>query len=173
MAVSPSEAAQLLLGCVCDALSNDGRAVCKCYQTIGVPVIVRCCECDDGDFLGTGELSIHFRRLFDADPSSLLEIQRVRPCKGGVTAAQYRLVLARCFPTINEHGELPDPADLEDAAADQHRDIELVWWALACCSDIDLRIDDVGIDLAPQIGCSLIYADVTVAVHVPAPSASF
>lgn len=161
-----SETAQKLLDCVCDALDADLRPVCKCYQTVGTPVIVTCCECDDE---GTnGELSIHFRRLYDADPSTLNEVQRIRPCKGGVTAAQYRLVLARCFPTITERGELPSVEYLEESADNLQRDSELMWQALACCTGMDIRIDDVSVDLGPSGGCSIVFADVTAAVRVPA-----
>ncbi len=158
--------ADSLLTCVSDALSDDLRPVCKVYQTHGTPVIFQCCECDD---LGAnGEVSIHFRRLFDADPSTLNEVQRVRPCKGGVTAAQFRIVLARCRPIINEHGEIPEPDALTEHTQDQLRDVELLWQSLACCSGMDLRVDDVSADLSDPGTCSVIYAEITVAIAVPA-----
>lgn len=161
-----AETAQSLLTCVEDALEVDLRPVCKVYQTIGTPVIFTCCECDDE---GTnGELSIHFRRMFDAESSTLNEVQRVRPCKGGVVAAQFRLVLARCFPTINERGELPDVEFLNDAADNLHRDSELMWQALACCTGLDIKIDDLSVDLGPKTGCSISFADVTTPIRVPA-----
>lgn len=165
MAKTLSQVAQTLLDCVCDALSADLRPVCECYQALGTPVILSCCDCDDE---ANGELSIHFRRLFDADPSTLLENQRVRPCKGGATAAQFRLVLARCRPILNDKGELPPKDEITDAANDQIRDTELMWQALACCSELDLRIDDISADLSEPGMCSIIYADVTVAMTVPA-----
>lgn len=169
MALSITEASSRLLDCVCDALALDLRPVCKCYQALGTPVIFSCCECDEEGIEGAnGELSIHFRRLFDADSSTLDEVQRVRPCRGGVLAAQYRLVLARCRPIINEHGELPPPEDITEAAQDQIRDTELLWQSLACCAGLTLRIDDVSADLSEPGTCSVIYADVTVAVGVPA-----
>lgn len=165
MADALSVVANRLLEVVADALSDDLRPVCKVYQALGTPVIFTCCDCDDGE--GNGELSIHFRRLFDADSETLDEVQRVRPCKGGVTAANVRLVLARCRPLLNEQGELPDPETITEAANDQIRDGELMWQALAC-SGLSLRIDDISADLSEPGTCSLIYADVTVAVRVPA-----
>lgn len=153
-----------LLTCVTDALSDDLRPVCKAYQTHGTPVIFQCCDCDDE---ANGEISVHFRRLFDAEASSLDEVRRVRPCRGGVTAAQFRLVLARCRPILNEHGEIPEPEVLTDHTQDQLRDIELLWQSLSCCG-LDLRIDDVSADLSEPGTCSIIYADVTVNVSVPA-----
>jgi len=159
-----ADTANEILSAVSDALSDDLRPVCKSYMALGTPIILNCCECEDEV---NGELSIHFRRLFDADPSSLNEVQRVRPCKGGKTAAQFRLVLARCRPIINEHGELPPPESITEAAEDQIRDSELLWQSLAC-TDMDLRIDDVSIDLSDPGMCSVIFADITVAVLVPA-----
>jgi hypothetical protein len=162
-------AADRLLSAVSDALSDDLRPVCKVYQTHGIPVIFQCCECADPE-LGdeaNGELSIHFRRLFDADPSTLDEVRRIRPCKGGVTAAQFRLVLARCRPTINEKGEIPPPEELTEHTEDQLRDVELLWQSLACVGT-EIRIDDVTADLSDPGTCSIIFADVTVQVEIPA-----
>jgi hypothetical protein len=161
--------ADRLLTAVSDALSDDLRPVCKVYQTHGIPVIFQCCECEDPD-LGdeaNGEISIHFRRLFDADSSTLDEVRRVRPCRGGVTAAQFRLVLARCRPIINEHGEIPSPEELTEHTQDQLRDAELIWQGLAC-SGMNVRIDDVSADLSDPGTCSVMFADITVEVSVPA-----
>lgn len=160
--------AETLLTCVSNALSADFRPVCKVYQTHGTPVIFQCCACEDGDDGANGEVSIHFRRIFDAESASLDEVRRVRPCRGGVLAAQFRLVLARCRPIIDEQGEIPDPEVLTDHTQDQLRDIELLWQSLACCSGLTLRIDDVSADLSDPGTCSIIYADVTVEVSVPA-----
>lgn len=161
-----SEVSETILECVTDALSDDLRPVCKSYRAIGTPVIFTCCECDD--FGSNGEVSIHLRRLYDADPASLDEVQRIRPCHGGATAAQFRVVLARCRPIIDEHGELPEPEVITEAANDLTRDVELLWQSLACCSGVDLRIDDVSVDLSEPGTCSIVYADLTVGVLVPA-----
>lgn len=165
MAETLNHAAQRVLECVSDALDDVMRPVCKVYQSLGTPVIYTCCECDDEG--ANGELSIHFTRLFDADASTLEEVVRTRPCRGGVIAAQFRLVLARCAPTIDERGEIPDPQVVADAAVEQMWDSELIWNTLACCTDLRLRIDDISPDLGPMGGCSIVYADITVEVEVP------
>lgn len=157
--------ADRLLTAVSDALSDDLRPVCKTYQTHGIPVIFQCCECEDDDE-ANGEVSIHFRRLYDSD-SDLDEVRRVRPCRGGMTAAQFRIVLARCRPILNERGEIPDPDTLTEHTEDQLRDIELLWQALAC-SGMDLRIDDITADLSDPGTCSVMFVDLTVQVSVPA-----
>lgn len=169
MVRSIAAVADTMLNAVSDALSLDLRPVCKTYQSVGLPMIFSCCECEGGS---NGELSLHFRRLFDADPSNLIEVQRVRPCKGGVIAAQYRMVLARCAPIIDEHGEIPDPDDQTDASDEQARDVELLWQALAC-SGLNIRIDDISIDGVPQGGCSVVFADITVQVDIPALPVDF
>lgn len=161
--------ADRLLKTVSDALSDDLRPVCKVYQTHGIPVIFQCCECEDPELgdKANGEISIHFRRLMDADPSGLDEVRRIRPCHGGVTAAQFRMVLARCRPTIDEQGYPPPPDTLTEHTEDQLRDVELVWQSLAC-SGLDLRIDDVSADLSDPGPCSVLFVDLTVQVRIPA-----
>ena len=159
-----SETACMLLDYVANALDADLRPVCKVYQTVGTPVILTCCECEEGT---NGELSIHFTRLFDAESDTLLEVQRIRPCRGGVTAAQYRLVLARCYPTIDERGEIPEPDVLEAVADEFQRDAELMWQSLACSGE-SMRIDDLSVDLGPKAGCAVMSIDVTIQVLVPA-----
>ena len=160
--------ADILLNAVADALSDDLRPVCKAYQTHGIPVIFMCCECED-DEEANGEVSIHFRRLFDANPSGLDEVRRIRPCHGGTTAAQFRIVLARCRPIIDEKGEIPPPETLTEHTQDQLRDVELLWQSIACCG-MDVRIDDVSADLSDPGNCSVTFMDVTVQVYVPALS---
>jgi hypothetical protein len=156
-----------LLDAVADALAADLRPVCKVYQTHGIPVIFMCCECDEEG--ANGEVSIHFRRLYDAEANSLDEVRRIRPCKGGVTAAQFRIVLARCRPIIDEKGEIPTPEELTDHTQDQLRDVELLWQSLACCG-MDVRIDDVSADLSEPGMCSVTFVDLTVQVQIPALS---
>lgn len=167
MASTITETVQALLSCVCDALVEDGRPVCSCYQAIGTPVILQCCECEDGT--SNGELSVHVRRVFDAD-QDLIEVQRTRPCSRGMLAAQLRFVLARCRPIIDEHGELPSHEEITDYAEDQVRDIEIMWRALTCCPDgLRIRVDDISVDLSEPGTCSVVYADVTVEIALPKP----
>lgn len=163
MANGLQDTSETLLGAVTGVLEAALRPVCKSYTSLGTPTILSCCECDDE---GTnGEVSVHFRRLFDADASTLLEIQRVRPCRGGVTAAQFRVVLARCSPIINNQGELPSPDEFTDAANDQMLDAELLWQG-ALESGLELRIDDISVDLSEPGMCSIVFMDVTAAVRV-------
>ena len=166
-------AARLLVACS-EALRDDGRPVCKVYQTHGIPIIPFCCECDDPE-LGedaNGEISIHFRRLFDADPTSIEEVRRLRPCRSSTTAAQFRIVLARCRPIINQDGEIPTPEELTEHTLDQLRDVELLWYALAN-SDEEIRIDDVSPDLSEPGTCAVIYADLSVRVDANCPPGEF
>ena len=110
---------------------------------------------------------LHVRHLFDADSGTLEEIRRVRPCRNSTTAAQFRMVLARCRPIINSDGEIPPPDVLTDHTQDQLRDAELIWQALACWGE-EIRIDDVSADLSDPGTCSVMFVDFTVRVNVPA-----
>ena len=169
MADSIRFVSETLLGCVSGALEDDLRPVCSSYHALGTPVILQCCECDEGS---NGELSIHLQRVYDADSQTLDEVQRVRPCRGGVTAAHFRIVLARCKPIIDERGEMPSHDVITQYAEDQMRDVDLLWGSLVCCADFPVRVDDVSVDLSEPGTCSLIYADVTVEVRVPPPPPS-
>lgn len=141
--------------------------MCKVYQTHGIPVILQCCECDDPDLEGgNGELSIHFRRLYDADSATLDEVRRIYPCRRGYTAARFRMVLARCRPILNEHGEIPPPDELTEHTQDQLRDAELLRAALVCSGE-EIRVDDVSADLSDPGPCSVMFVDLTVRVEVP------
>jgi hypothetical protein len=148
--------------------------VCKVYQTHGIPVILQCCECED-PALGeeaNGEISIHFRRLFDADRDTVEEVRRLRPCRGGTTAAQFRIVLARCRPILDQNGEIPTPEELTEHTFDQLRDVELLWYALANSGE-EIRIDDVSADLSDPGTCSVIFADLSVRVEATCPPGEF
>lgn len=167
MANTLAVVAERLLTAVSDALSDDLRPVCKVYQTHGTPVIFRCCDCHEAGDGANGEVSIHLRRIYDADANTLDEVRRIRPCRGGAVAARFRIVLARCRPIIDENGEIPEPEELTEHTQDQLRDVELLWQSLAC-SGLDVRIDDISPDLSDPGTCSIIYADLSVAIAVPA-----
>lgn len=165
MANTLTQVAAAILDCVSAAMEDHLRPLCKVYKTVGAPVIGTCCECDDEG--ANGELSIHLMRVFDADQNTLDEIRRVRPCRPGVTAARFRLVLARCMPTISEHGEIPAPEDLEEVAISQMWDAEVMWQALTCCPDFRLVIDDLTTDENPMGGCATLFIDITAEVRIP------
>lgn len=165
MAEDISTTSDLLLDCVCTALSTAGRPVCECYTTVGDPMIAICCECDPGV---SGEVSIHLDRLYEVDPTTLLSVFRVRPCKRGTVAGDFVIVLTRCWPTVNEAGEIPDTEDQDAGARDLHDDAAIVWNALACCTGLRLLINEISVDAPPQAGCSILTARVT-AELIPRP----
>jgi hypothetical protein len=162
--------ADALLDCVCAALADIGRPTCACFNVIGDPMVIQatCCECEPGT---TGELTIHLERLYDVDPTTLSPVDRVRPCKRSTVAADFAFVLTRCYPTVTEDGQLPDPEDQDAAARDLNQDAAAIWTALTCCEGVDPRIiREVAVEAAPQAGCSAVLARVTIPVN-PRPVA--
>lgn len=152
-----------LLACACGALEDAERPACACYATIGPPVVGLCCEC--GDEGTTGELTINFEDLYPADAETLQRTNRVYPCRGGVRAADITLVLSRCFPTVDEAGQMPDPTAVQEAADELHRDADILWQAITCCAGISRLVwRGLSVDSDPEGGCSMIAARVTVEV---------
>lgn len=162
MAADLTTTSTTLLDCVCDALATAGRPVCSCYATIGAPIIANCCECATDT---TGEAVISFERMYEADPQTLLQVDRVRPCKGGIKVAEFNLFVSRCYPTLDEQGNLPTPEEQDEAALNLNTDVEIVWHALTCCGhDSPLRVIEIVVDSDPEGGCSALSARVAVEV---------
>jgi len=156
---------QEILDCICDSLAEQNRPVCECYATVGVPMVSNCCECELDT---TGEVSISLLSVQDVDPNTFSVSARRRPCKGGQVAATFQIVLARCFPTITEEGEVPDTVDQTEAANELDIDITAIWYALTCCldNDIDRLIESVNVQTEPSGGCSFVSIRVTAAVDM-------
>lgn len=167
--------ARAILACVCEALANneaesdeDKNPVCACYATIGPPIVGgNCCECDieDSDVKGVGEATIHFERLYDADPNTFEQVPRIHPCKRGFTVADFSINVTRCYPMFNEDGSTPDIEDQDGAATDMHADVQTVYKALTCgCTDYSLVVQEVAVGAMPEAGCSVLGARITVEV---------
>lgn len=159
--------ARALLACVCEALEVDGRPVCTCHATVGPPVIGMCCNCADA---GTGmtpeSATVHFRSLFPANRDTLEPVRQFSACKKpGFLAADFTIVVTRCYPTLDESGEMPDPAEQDGAATLMHADVDTVFRALRCCADVGrLIVRSVDVDAQPEAGCAVLAARVTVEV---------
>lgn len=164
MADSIDTTARALLACVCDALEAVNRPACQCFATVGPPVVALCCSCDEDT---SGDLTIHFERLYDGDPTTLEQVDRIHPCRQSTTAADFSIVLTRCFPMINELGEMPD-SDTQDAAAlDMHQDIGTVFRALTCgCNESPLILREIAVDSMPDSGCMVLAARVSTEVSM-------
>lgn len=154
--------AHTLLDCVCAVLEEAGRPACNCYATVGPPMVGPCCECEDTGV--SGDLTINFETMYPADSRTLERVVRIYPCRAGVVAADFTVVLTRCYPTVGEDLQLPSPEEQDDAASDLHKDANLLWRALTCCPGVRLRWRDLAVDSDPEGGCSMIAARVTVEV---------
>lgn len=152
----------MILACADAALVADGAGTCTVATTIGAPAIGNCCECATGT---NGELWGHLVRLYRGDRISGAEVRNRKPCQPAFWYAQYNLTLARCFPTVGEDGELPEPADRSAAATDLHNDAATIQMALNCCDEIDEPplVEQIAVTTNPSGGCSIL----TVSVRVP------
>lgn len=158
-----NELAESLLSCVCVALEEAGRPACSCGKVVGPPVVrTPCCECDGTPGV-TGDLTINFETKYPADPETLDRVTRVYPCRRGTAnAADFTLVLTRCYPTVQEDLQLPSPEEWDEATEEFHEDVDIMWKALTCCPGVRLRWRDLVVTSDPEGGCSYLAARVTV-----------
>lgn len=111
--------------CVCRALTDEGTCGCPCKNCviIGEPANVGCC---DG-----GQLSVSLERLYihgnfpQPDNSPALCFSPL--------AADYKVTLLRCAPTVKDDGTLPSCPELSDSALSVLTDLYVVERALICC----------------------------------------
>lgn len=169
MADSIDVTARTLLACVCTRLEEDERPTCGCFATVGPPVVALCCECEKqtpgAEFTPTGEATINFVRMYDADPQTLQQVPRIHPCKRSVVVADFSIVLTRCYPMVNSDGEMPDADDQDAAATLMHADIQSVFAALTCsCNDYHLIVGEVAVDSMPEAGCAVLAVRLSVEV---------
>lgn len=159
-----------LLACVCDALADEGRPTCQCYATVGDPVIGLCCSCEGDGYSAdapTGEVTVHLEQIYDVDPATLQQVTPIRPCRKTTTAADITLVVTRCYPTVDEFGNMPDPDAADAAATLLHDDVTTVWNALTCgCFDGRMIVTQVAVGAPPEGGCAVLIARVTVEVKL-------
>lgn len=165
MAADIGTVADTLLACVCDALEDAGRPACTCTTTVGTPLVSAFCECHAGD--GSGELYVSFSTMYPVDPETLTRSEPVYPCRRPTMAAEFSVLLTRCFPTIDEKGELPSAERQADAADLLHADAQDIWTALTCCAPElgRMRVSQVFV-ADPEGGISSIQFVVVVEVKV-------
>lgn len=155
--------AQELLDCVCATFNDAGRPACDCYPTIGPPLVGPCCACEDPAV--TGNITINFETMYPADSQTLERVARIYPCRMGTVAADFTVVLTRCYPTVRQEGTeivLPSVDEQRLAAEDLHTDVNLMWQALTCCPGVRMRWRDLAVDTDPEGGCSMLAARFTV-----------
>lgn len=160
--VTLNDAIDTALSCVCIALEEAARPACQCYPTIGEPLWRPCCEC--GDTGTSGELTASLETMYPIDGNTLLPSPRIEACRKGPWGADIALDLTRCFPTLQEDGELPPQDEVGTAAREMHDDADIIRRALTCCPDLRLRWRSLGVDLDPNGGCSKLTARITVAL---------
>lgn len=168
MAASLTDTMDALLECVTAALDTAGRPACAEGLTIGVPAVgpAGCCECD-GE--GGGSLAGFVERVYPADATTTVEqVARWEDCRTGAVAADISLTLIRCYPSMDEQGNMPALAVTTDYAHNLNTDMVAVWNALKCC-DTRVVIRDSAVESDPEGGCSGFVIRVTTLVSMAAP----
>lgn len=153
-----------LLGCIEAELEEAGVPVCTVGSTIGNPAIANCCECTPGV---TGELWGNFLRLLRYAEEGYNNAPPRKPCAPVQWAAEYQVTLARCFPMLDEQGELPSAEERGGAAASMHTDVSVIHRALHCCTETEPPyLAEVNVTSDPEGGCSYLVAIVRVPVSL-------
>lgn len=157
-----------LLTCVSARLDSSGSPVCSVGASVGMPAIASCCECGDAaDGGGEGELWGHVQRVFRSTEAGVSQAIAQKPCAPSQWAAEYLITLARCFPVIDERGDLPAVDDRTSAAGDTHADIAAIQRALHCCTATEPPyLESIAVQTDPQGGCSYLVATVRVPVSM-------
>lgn len=157
------ETLHALLGCVEARLIDSGAPVCSVGTTVGSPAIANCCDCGNGE----GELWGNLVRAYRVGRVGYTDAQPKRPCAPSEWAAEFQITLARCFPSLDERGELPSIEKRSDAAQTFHADLADLENAINCCTETEPPIiQAVNIEVDPSGGCSYLIATVQVPVSM-------
>ena len=138
---------------------------CTVGTTVGVPIMDTCCECETGS---NGALWGHLIDIQPGDTYTGDARTRRKPCAPVFWWATFRVTLFRCFPTIDERGEIPSAEELTETAADAHLDAAAMTRALHCCSigGEPVILDAVTVTSDPSGGCSMLSALFKVPVDI-------
>jgi hypothetical protein len=124
--------AEILLGCVCEHMDTLEDHACPCvtYVAPAAPALDReaCCGCTTE----SGLLTVHLGNVYPSD-SFPVAAARIDLCRAPFWVAEYAITVARCVPTLDSRGRMPNTDNLAETAAKLSRDRYAVLQALACC----------------------------------------
>lgn len=145
MALTPlaiHDAAEAVLGCVCEALDRatlevDGYPGCPTCRVCVVPGQAAWDGCvDDCTGDAGGQLSVNVARIYPSTqfPAEDRAVRDLRDCAPPpVTAVELVVTLLRCAPMQTEQGCPPSCEEQAEAARILHIDAAVVMNALLCC----------------------------------------
>lgn len=165
MADTLTDTMDALVSCVCEALETINRPTCECGLTIGQPARgpSGCCECETG---AGGGVSGFLERVYPADPTTLEQTVRYENCKPGAKAADITVAVIRCYPAMDEQGNMPTLDATTPYAHNLNDDLTAAWNALACCGT-KIVMREAIIQGDPEGGCSGFAIQVTTLVSLP------
>lgn len=125
-----------LAECLCHGLTErDGVEPCLCGPYFGSEVPMDYCDgCDTG---GCGQAWV---RLVSVFPSAAFPNVAIDGTCSMPLAFTWEVGVARCAPTLDDHGNPPGLAEILQATGQQYDDMETMRQAIACCfgeDDID------------------------------------
>lgn len=168
MAENLSDTMDALVACAVEALDNINRAVCRSGLTAGPPAPgpMGCCNKCGSDNLG-GQVSGFLERVYPAEKTrdGIQEAPRLT-CRGGATAADITVVVLRCYPAMDNKGNMPLLDATTPYAHELNDDLAAVWNGLLCCGT-DTEIRESAVDADPEGGCSAFAIRVTTLVSLP------
>lgn len=118
-----------VLECVDAALTEQDRGVGRSGLVFGTDVVAdECCE---------GYLYVRLVTMYPSGDPFPTQDTRPGNCKPTLMASQLAVGVLRCIPTIEDGGDPPDAAELNEAALGIHADAAIILSALKCCLDPD------------------------------------
>jgi hypothetical protein len=122
-----------LLDCAVVTLDEANAPVCRAFLAPGsLPSFDNCCLCGNGN--AEGQLWV-----------ALVQSNPVNPFYGSPCARDftitYRMGITRCAHTLDDMGNPPTPAQLDEDAAKIYRDRALLIKAVTCCFANEFDLD--------------------------------
>jgi hypothetical protein len=104
-------------------------------------------------------------RVYPVDASTYEQVAPVFNCRPSATAADISLTVIRCYPSLDEMGNMPGLDVTTDYAHNLNSDMAAVWSALVCCGT-KLVIRETAVESDPEGGCSGFAVRVSVLVNM-------
>lgn len=166
MAESLTATMDALMACVQTRLADGDRPACTYGKTIGLPAPgpAGCCDgCNNG---AGGQVSAFLERTYPVNGVDFEQVALPANCRPTATAADISIVVLRCYPSLDEQGNMPSLDDTSPFADNLNTDLSAVWDALTCCEGFKLAVREAAIDADPEGGCSGFAVRVSVLVRL-------
>lgn len=166
MAESLTTTMDALIECAQTQLTGAERPACTYGKTVGPPAPgpAGCCDnCKNGS---GGQVSAHLERTYPVNGDDFEQVTVRANCRPFATAADITVVVIRCYPSMDEQGNMPTLDETTPFADELNTDLSAVWNALVCCPGYTVALREAAIDADPEGGCSGFAVRVSVLVKL-------